>query len=155
MYIYSYHVRAFRGDILVAKESSTFLSLLQHLARSGSNLLQHKMLRKNSKMTDAAGNDVGLEGDGIVIDSVPKRSRIRDARLIRNCWLLMPIILLIVITFAVIPSSKRPFDLVSAISRCIVALFVVSLSRVLCSFLAKIPGKDLLSKIPFLISWNC
>jgi hypothetical protein len=81
-------------------------------------------------MTDAAGNIVGQEGDGIVIDSVPKRSRIRDARLIRNCWLLMPIILLIVITFAVIPSSKRPFDLVSTTSWCIVPSLLVSLDRV-------------------------
>jgi len=79
------------------------------------------MLRKNNRMT-ADGTMNTMEGDGIVVgDEIPKRSRIRDARLIRNCWLLLPILLLIAITFAFIPPSKRPFDLFSATGIIIIA----------------------------------
>jgi len=80
---------------------------------------KNTMLRKNNRMT-ADGTMNTMEGDGIVVgDEIPKRSRIRDARLIRNCWLLLPILLLIAITFAFIPPSKRPFDLVSAFGCCV------------------------------------
>lgn len=72
------------------------------------------MLRKSSRMADS--NTILGDGDGIANAVVPRKSRFRETSLIRNCWLLMPIILLIVITFAVIPKSKRPIDVVSSCS---------------------------------------